>query len=105
MLDSASPLYWQGMLFRVWCASPSAAHLLEGLVRSELPLEWEPLKKTWVDFGPELDVPRLEKAVRAVASDHNIRTWTDAELVKHLKEIEKAPQNKIKRLREHGATI
>lgn len=103
-LDGASPLYWQGMLFRVWCATPASASVLESLIREELPREMEPLRKTWLDFGPELDVRRLEKAIRKIASDHNIRTWTDAEMVKYLQEIEAEPKARIAKMRQSAAS-
>lgn len=103
MLDGSAPLYWQGMLFRVWCSTPTSAQLLESLVRSDLPDDWEPLRKAWVDFGPELDVTALEKAIRRIATDHNIRTWNDVELVKHLKSIEDQPRQKLTRMRQSAA--
>lgn len=99
-LDAGSPTHWQGMLFRVWCPSVTSAKILESLVKQDLSAGFEPMRKDWIDFGPNLDVPALERAIRRVASDHNIKTWTDAEILEHLKWIQNEPERQISRLKQ-----
>jgi hypothetical protein len=100
MLEFGSPLHWTGVLFRVWCPNLTSAQLLESLVRTDLDDRYDPLRKAWVDFGPELNVKELEKAVRFVAAEHNIPTWSDAELVKHLENISNEAVKKVSRIRK-----
>jgi predicted DNA-binding protein (UPF0278 family) len=75
----------------------TSAQVLESLVRAELENRYDGLRKAWVDFGPNLDVQELEKAIRLVAADHGIQTWSDAELVKHLEKIDKDATEKVRR--------
>jgi hypothetical protein len=98
-LEWASPIYWQGLLFRVWCSSVTSAQVLESLVRAELEDRYDGLRKAWVDFGPNLDVQELERAIRLVAADHGIQTWNDAELVKHLEKLDKDATDKVRRIK------
>ena len=95
-MEWASPFYWQGLLFRVWCSSPTRAQLLEALVKVEV--EFNPLRKAWGNLGPNLDVKALELAIRQIAAGYNIQTWNDTELVAHLKKLEQDLSAKMKRV-------
>lgn len=84
-LDSASPTFSQKVLFRVWCEKSIYANTLQGLVLRAIPSDL--LKGNYWDFGPELDLRRLENAIRTIALDNGMRTWNDREMVAHLQSI------------------
>jgi hypothetical protein len=100
-LDGASPLYWCGVLFRLWCESVPKAKALEQHVARELKEQSDPLRKSWIDLGPELDVGQLQEAIRLLGEDFGIRTWTDKELVEFVKSQER---QRVKRVRS-GAYV
>lgn len=86
-LDAASPLWWNGVLFRVWCPSRRHADKLMRVIMEELEDHSDPLRKEWLDLGPQLNTQALESAIRLKAKDVGISTWNDVELVEHLKEL------------------
>ena len=97
-LDSSSPFYWQGVLFRLWCSSVDKARMLESLVAGHLKDHSDPLRKSWADLGPDLDTKQFENAIRKLGKEYNVATWTDAELVAKLKDLESKPARIIKRM-------
>jgi hypothetical protein len=97
-INSASYASWSGLLFRVWCASTGKAKMLLNLIDGEMGETSVPMRLSWYDLGPDLNVTRLEKSIRSLAEDFGIATWNDSELHKMLRE--KHAAEKQRRVRE-----
>lgn len=99
-LNSKSYASWSGLLFRMWCSSTVKAKILLNLIDTEMDTLAVPMRKSWFDLGPELNIIRLEKAIRALADDLGIATWSDDELHKLLREKHAAEkQRRVQALR------
>jgi len=85
-INSASYASWSGLLFRVWCASQGKAKMLLNLIDGEMSETSVPMRLSWYDLGPELNVKRLEKSIRELGKDFGVLTWSDDELHKLLRE-------------------
>jgi hypothetical protein len=85
-INSASYASWAGLLFRVWCSSTGRAKTLVNLIEGQMLESAVPMRLSWNDLGPELDIRRLEKSIRGLASEFAIVTWSDDELHRVLRE-------------------
>lgn len=104
-INSASYAAWFGLLFRVWCASPGKAKMLSNLIDGEMDQTSVSMRLSWYDLGPELDLRRLEKSVRGLASDFGIATWSDGELRKFLSENHEATKQRRVQALRRGAVF
>lgn len=95
-IDRHSPLWWNGVLFRIWCESEEHADLLHRIVASYLQ-KYDPLRKSWFDMGPAFSPAKFEWAIRKLAEDRRIRTWNDKELVAYVNELVSKEARNIKR--------
>lgn len=93
-LDRGNYAAWSGLLFRLWLCSTVKAKILLARIDDEISQTALPMRKHWCDFGPELDVQRLERAVRGVADDVGLVNFTDAELRKKLEADHAAAKSK-----------
>jgi hypothetical protein len=96
-LDGASALYPQGVLFRLWCSNTGRAKFLEMQIGGYIAKHSDPLRKAWCDLGPDLNIVRFQKAIRQVATDHGIVTWSDGELIDYLRSMDTSVARRIKR--------
>lgn len=85
-INSASYASWSGLLFRVWCVSTGKAKMLLNLIEGEMSETSVPMRLSWYDLGPELNIQRLERSIRSLGADFGVRTWSDDELHKLLRE-------------------
>lgn len=99
-LDAAHYAERAEVLFRVWCGSVVRAKLLKAQVEDQIESSSMPMRKGWFDLGPELDLTRLENAVRTIAREWNVHTWSDGELKSFLSaNAEEAKVRKVQALR------
>lgn len=98
-IDRHSPFWWNGVLFRVWCPTEEHAKMLQRLVSGYMQKhkDADPLRKSWFDLGPAFDVKKFERAIRLLAKDHRIQTWSDGELIAHITALENEKVKKVKR--------
>ena len=83
-LNSGSPLWWQGVLFRVWTPSREHAKQLGAAVLELVAERVEQLRGAWVDLGPETDLALFEVEVYALAERLKIPARDDDALNKWL---------------------
>lgn len=99
-LNSATYAAKAEVLFRVWCGTSGKAKMLLNLIEGEMDTMAVPMRQRWRDLGPELNLARLEKSIRALAKDFGIWTWSDSELRKMLSDNhEEAKRNRVQALR------
>lgn len=99
-LNSATYAAKAEVLFRVWCATQGRAKTLLNLIDGEMSETSVPMRLSWYDLGPELNVKRLEKSIRVLANEFGIATWSDDELRKMLSDNhEEAKRNRVQALR------
>lgn len=68
--------------------------MLVNLIDGEMSETSAPMRLSWYDLGPELNVKRLEKSIRSLASDFAIHTWSDTELRKMLSATHEAEKKR-----------
>lgn len=81
-LDTGQWSCWAGVLFRVWCADRDAALRLEGAIEMYVADRYdaEPMRKKWLDLGPDLDLNMFALDIRSVGERIAGRAWSDADL-------------------------
>ena len=79
--------------------------MLSNLIDGEMDQTAVSMRLSWYDLGPELDLRRLEKSVRALATDFGIATWNDAELRKFLSENHEASKQRRVQALRRGAVF
>lgn len=93
-LDNASPLWWQGDLFRVWCNDGDAANaLIAGVQRYMLAKDAGDLRKSYKDVGPEFSVSRFERDCHNIGAALGLETRDDSA---ELHELRKRERRKLK---------
>lgn len=82
MMDTASPYWAQGVLFRVWVKGKMAAQILEKDTRNFL--MGKEVRKGFYCMGPDFEPTKLESRIHALAAQRNIKAWDDAFLMAEL---------------------
>jgi len=85
-LERGAPLWWQGVLFRVWTPSEVHAKRLALEVPEFIAARVEQLRGAWLDLGVETDLELFEVEVHHLAQRLKIRTWDDDALSRALDE-------------------
>lgn len=105
VLDGATPWGWQGILFRVWTRSLFDAKALQKhfLVLCHERYEdeiYEPMRKSYINVGPDMDFTMLKFEIECLADQFGIRTMDEQNLFERLRKINDARKQKNRRLME-----
>lgn len=81
-LDTGSWSVASGVLFRIWTeGKPFAGKLEEAVIDA---LGADPLRKAWVNLGPDASTEMLKKTIIETAKARRVRVWDDVSLIQEL---------------------
>ncbi|MGH6815519.1 MAG: hypothetical protein ACREC6_07435 [Hyphomicrobiaceae bacterium] len=83
-LEHSAPLWWQGVLFRVWTPDEVHAKRLALEIPEFVAARVEQLRGAWLDLGVETDLALFEVEVHHLAERLKIKTWDDDALSRTL---------------------
>ncbi len=107
VLDGATPWGWQGVLFRVWTRSLCDAKALQQhfLALCQERYEdnvYEPMRKSYINVGPDIDFTMLKFEIEYLADRVGIRTMDEENLLERLSKINAARSKNNRRLMEEA---
>ena len=81
-LDTGSWLVPSTVLFRIWTeGKPFAGKLEEAVIDA---LKADPMRKAWVDLGPDASTSKLKELIVLTAKLRRVRVWDDVTLIQEL---------------------
>lgn len=81
-LDTGSWSVASGVLFRIWTEGKPYAGKLEEIVADGLGAE--PLRKAWLNLGPDASTDKLKEFILLTAKQRRVRAWDDVTLIQEL---------------------
>jgi hypothetical protein len=107
VLDGATPIGSQGIIFRVWTRSLHDAKLVQKHF-SELCNEryrdgtFEQMRKSYIDVGPDINFQMLQFEIEWLADRFGIRTMEESDMLERLAKIDRGRRDRNNRLLEEA---
>lgn len=96
-LNSASPYWWQGVLFRVWLRHEVDAVILADHLPGLVAERGGKARPGWLDLGVEADIDILELEAHDLARRLKMQAWDDDGLIDELNRIRRRDAMRMRR--------